>query len=145
MSAGHSTAEIDSSRRWSEARPAGFQKMAEGSFATATNVSPMPTARAPTPMRRNVAEDVPALWPPSEPWAWAVIATNNAASVRKPVRVSRAGLGVHRNRPTLAPGIRRSEVDIELQPPLRARAVVRRVVDLGDVREIVQAADVVGV
>src|SRR5690349_622679 len=102
--------------------------MALGSFATATNVSPMPTARAPTPMRRNVAEDVPARWPPSVPCACAVPAPSRAAPVTSAIR-SRRG----------------SEVDIELQPPLRPGTVVGRVVHLAHVRVVVEAGDVVRV
>src|SRR5262249_16687452 len=84
----------------------------------------MPTARAPTPSRRDVADDGPGRWPPGGARARAEAATRSSAATRPAKRL---------------------QIDIELQPPLRARTVVRRVVDLGDVREVVQAADVVRV
>src|SRR5712692_4891668 len=83
----------------------------------------MPTARAPTPMRRNVADDVPARCPPSEPCACADPAASRTT------------------RPASAASVRRgSEVDIELQPPLRTGSVVGRIVHLAHVGEVVQAA-----
>src|SRR5260221_7947044 len=86
----------------------------------------MPTARAPTPIRRNVAEDVPARCPPSEPWACAGSAASRTARMASPASVCRW-----------------SEIDIELQPPLRAGSVVGRIVHLTHAGEVVQAAHVV--
>src|SRR2546426_786401 len=45
----------------SRAMPAGFQYIAEASFAAATNAPPIPTARAPTGMLRNLPPVVPTL------------------------------------------------------------------------------------
>src|SRR5258706_11278951 len=95
--------------------------MALGSLATATNVSPMPTARAPTPMRRNVAEDVPARWPPSDVCARLV-----PADASSPSRAAHAAS--------------RLEVHIELHPPLGA-AVVGRVVHRLHARELVETRE----
>src|SRR5215831_19702114 len=97
--------------------------MALGSFATATNVSPMPTARAPTPMRRNVADDVPARCPPSEPWANAgadVAHSASHASANRPERLL--------------------EIHIELEPP-HAAAVVRGIAHGRRVRGLVETAE----
>src|SRR6185503_11871387 len=101
--------------------------MALGSFATATNVSPMPTARAPTPMRRNVADDVPARCPPSEPCARAAPgATRSARAIA--VESSAAGLPAPFAAGAASPPERLLEIDIELGPP-HAGAVARGVVD----------------
>src|SRR5262245_5563119 len=103
--------------------------MALGSLATATNVSPIPTARAPTPMRRNVADDVPARCPPSVTCAPASPHAHSTPSAS-----------------SAPPGS--LEVHIELEPPLAAGAVVGRivhlahahvVVDVGHVRRVVLA------
>src|SRR5580765_499893 len=110
--------------------------MALGSFATATNVSPMPTARAPTPIRRNVADDVPARWPPSEPWACAARGASAPAS-----RITSAPASPPRRRAAHRAGVRRSEIDIELCLP-HAVAVVRGVVDRAHAREVVEAGEV---
>src|SRR5262249_27156553 len=100
--------------------------------ATATNVSPMPTARAPTPMRRNVADDVPARCPPSEPCACAAPGTPTPAAAQ-PMATSAAS----------RPG-RLLQVHIELHPPL-ASAVVRRVRNRAHAREVVEAREIAGV
>src|SRR5262245_60425923 len=102
--------------------------MALGSFATATNVSPMPTARAPTPMRRNVPDDVPARWPPSEPCARATEASSSPPAKAMARRAA--------SLPD-----RLLEIDIELRPP-HAVAVVRGVVDRAHVLELVEAGEV---
>src|SRR5262249_25460703 len=110
--------------------------MALGSLATATNVSPMPTARAPTPMRRNVADDVPARCPPSEPCARATCGTNN-----RTVSSSRAASLPERHAKRRASLLERlSKIHIELGPP-HAAAVVRWVGDRAHVRELVEARE----
>src|SRR6516162_8973727 len=106
--------------------------MALGSFATATNVSPMPTARAPTPMRRNVPDDVPARCPPSEACACAVPGAPSHAT--EAITQARAP----RRRPVLE---RLLKIHIELHPPLRP-AVVGRVVDRAHAREIVEPGEI---
>src|SRR5262245_33815369 len=96
----------------------------------------MPTARAPMPMRRNVADDVPARWPPSEPCACAPApahASSTAAAVAR---------AVHRAVRDIESPL---EVHIELKPPLRPGSVVRRIAHLRDVHEIVHPADVRGI
>src|SRR5262245_14601127 len=128
-SAGQSTCEAWTSRLWSEASPAGFQKIALGSSATATNVPPMPCARAPTPMRRKVADDVPSRWLPNPPWARA-----------EPCAIVSATSVSARAQPQMA-----LEVHIELEPPGCAAAVVRRIVDDSGLHVIVQAVDVIGI
>src|SRR5438046_8065656 len=104
--------------------------MALGSLAPATKVSPMPSARAPTPMRRNVPDDVPARCSPSELCAMAGEAAPISAAAVAAKRPARR---------------KRSEIDIELRSPLGAGAVVRRVIDSANANELVQAVDVVGI
>src|SRR5512137_1591464 len=95
-----------------DARPAGFQTIAEGSFATATNASPMPTARAPTPIFRNDPEEVPARWLPRSNCASATPGPNRRSAS---ANAEAAFLG--------------SEVIVELESPRDAVAVVGRIVD----------------
>src|SRR5438876_11787076 len=85
--------------------------MAVGSFATATNDSPSASARAPMPILRNEPDEVPARCSPSLHWARAVEAL--------PTSTTNARAAAH---------TRRSEVIVERHPPLRPRAVVRRIV-----------------
>src|SRR5262245_9522160 len=89
--------------------------MVEGSLATATKASPMPTGRAPTPILRNVAADVPTRWPPSEVWARAAGAV--AASAAATPSNAR---------------MRSLEVIVESQAPLCAGQVARRILKLAD-------------
>src|SRR5262245_14181234 len=96
--------------------------MALGSFATATNVSPRPTARAPTPMRRKVPDAVPARCPPSVACAPAAHGSSSRSAE--------------------ASAARKLEVDVKRQPPERARPVVRRIVHLADADEVVHTRDV---
>src|SRR5436309_11827166 len=101
--------------------------MAEGSLATATNASPRPVARAPSPILRKVPEAVPARCSPSVNCARAGAAASDATSTARPAAAAsrdaarRAGL----------------EVVIKREPPLRRRPVVGRVVHLGLLDEIV--------
>src|SRR5436190_19237005 len=110
--------------------------MALGSFATATNVSPMPTARAPTPILRNVADDVPARWPPSEPCARAMPGTTGSA---RAIAAARQPASVRERVPKRAASWpeRLLTIHIELGPP-HGVAVVRRVVDRAHARELVE-------
>src|SRR5580765_4866800 len=117
--------------------------MALGSFATATNVSPMPTARAPMPMRRNVADDVPARWPPSEACANAVAGASNATSVTSMANRANGRRGPDRARARRAG--RMLEVRIKLQLPLRAGSIVGRVIHLAHLGVVGEPADVVRV
>src|SRR6476660_3182572 len=82
--------------------------MVEGSLATATNASPMPTGRAPTPILRKVPAEVPTRWPPSE-----VCARAGPADTRAIAKARGTSL----------------EVIVESHAPLRARQVVRRVLE----------------
>src|SRR5262245_57232390 len=87
----------------------------------------MPCARAPTPMRRNVADEVPSRWLPNPPCARAELCA------------------ITRARHAAASAERRTELEvhIELEPPCRAAAVVRRIVDQAGLHVIVEAVDVV--
>src|SRR5262245_7800077 len=116
MSAGQSTCESSTSWRCKEASPAGFQKIALGSLATATNASPSAVARAPTPLRRNAPEVVPTRWSPRLSWARAGPTAVTVAATTRIARTTEAR--------------RRSEVIVEREPPLRSGAVVRGVVHL---------------
>src|SRR5262245_55869102 len=89
----------------------------------------MPTARAPTPMRRNVPLDVPARCPPSEPCACALAGASSSA----------AATAIASGAASSPEG--RLEVHIELGPP-RAAAVVRWVVDRAHTRELVESGEV---
>src|SRR5437773_3220571 len=84
-------------------------------------------------MRRNVAEDVPSRWPPSEVCSAArtcdSASASTTASIAGATRAERPG----------------SEIDIELQPPLGTGPVVGRVVDRADVDEVVHTVHVVGI
>src|SRR5262249_5210165 len=100
--------------------------MALGSFATATNVSPMPTARAPTPMRRNVADEVPARCPPSEPCASAGPAgAHRDASAARTIAIEDASLLRRLAERAASSPERLLEIHIELEPPPAAAVVPR--------------------
>src|SRR6185369_1259834 len=90
----------------------------------------IPTARAPTPMRRNPPDEVPMRWLPSA-CACAVVASsgNISASVAASAAAGRQA-------------VRRSEIDIEDQPPFGAAAVVRRIVDGPGLHVVVEAVHV---
>src|SRR6516225_404711 len=132
MLPGHETCENSIAWRWTEARPAVFQKIALGSLATATNASPIPTARAPTPILRKVPDEVPVRCSPRLNWARAGAGTSAASA-----RTASSG----------SPALRHAglEVVVKLQPPLDRRTVVRRVVDLRDPRVVVDEREVAAI
>src|SRR5688572_15356089 len=80
--------------------------MVEGSFATATNDSPMPTARAPTPILRKLPALVPTRWPPTDDWASAGQSGKTMTASAMPTRTEA----------TL-------EVIVDSQPPARRRPI----------------------
>src|SRR5262245_11831354 len=73
----------------------------------------MPTGRAPTPILRKVAAEVPTRWPPSDVWARAGTGAPSAKAATR----------------RRAPGL---EVIIDSRAPLRAGQVVRRVAEHAD-------------
>src|SRR5215468_404341 len=98
--------------------------MVEGSFATATNASPMPTARAPTPILRKLPPDVPTRSLPT-PWANAIDGTRSASSAR-PLEVI-VDPEPDAQRLPVVRGVDQDRVDLERRRPhVLAGACLRR-------------------